>query len=584
MIVSDLHHTGKMPNSDTDPRRDSPSPGFSPLLLILAATFFLYLPCLRYGFVYDDQVQIVTNPRIASWSYLPAYFQHHVWIQISTTGSYYRPLFLLWLRINHVLWGMNPVGWHATSLVLHLVAVALAYLLLRRTIPDPLVVVVATAVFALHPAHIESTAWISGSTDPLMAIPLIGSLLCWLRYRQHKRVTLLIASLLLFVAALMVKESAAITPLLIFVYGYVRSSEDSQCSRLRQAIRSCAPYFALLLAYVAVRRHILYSEIEPALRPLYTAILNLPAMAWFYFRHLLWPARLSVMYDFDLTRSHSAMLIAATLLVSIATLAIFFAFRRSPALLSAWAWIVFPIAAAIAGTPQFDPHDYVHDRYLYLPVLGLGILFAAALRALRCGQSHLFGQPASRAIAALIVLGAMAYGTESQLFPWTNNLTLFSHAVQVAPTNPMSYEHLAFEMYKRGDLVSAMNLYKKAIALDPQDWHANFGLAVLYYRSEQWAPADFYCDRANQITPDANNVCYQFQTVARMKLGALHAAEIPIRYAIAHWPQVTGQHLLLGRVFVEEGDKPAAAEEFQNELRIDPKSTEAQNALAQLQP
>lgn len=564
-----------------------------PLWAILFVTALLYLPTLRFGFVYDDPIQIIDNPRLASWSFVPSYFQHHIWIHISQTGSYYRPLFLLWLRLNFALFGTHSVLWHASTLFLHLVAVALVYLLLRKIIPSPLVVTIATAVFALHPAHIESVAWISGLTDPLMTIPLVGSLLCWLTYRERNKIIWLIAALALYLAALMVKETAAIVPVLAFVIVYALD-KLANLPALRRATTAFSLYLLVFVAYWIIRGRILRHEFAAAIRPANSALYNLPAMAWFYVRHLVWPANLSVIYDFELTHNLIALAAAVVIVLLVFALAIWLAVTirpgakpdaSSPAFaLIALAWIVLPIAAAIAGTPMFDPHDYVHDRYLYLAAIGFGILIGLFVQRLRFGKAQLFQRPAIQTVATLLVFSALAFATEVQLSPWAGNLTLFAHAVQAAPRNPLAYEHLAFEMYRRQDPETTIALYKKAIELDPNDWRANFGIAVMYFRLQNWQRVDEYCGRANAIDSTSNNACLQFQTIARMNLGHWESAEQPIRVAIAHWPQEPGQHLLLGRILVHLGDVPDARRAFETELQLNPASSDAQAELAQLAP
>jgi hypothetical protein len=566
-----------MPSPPIDDRKA----GFLPLLVILAVSAVLYLPCLRFDFVYDDKVQILSNPRLMSWSYVPSYFQHHIWIHISQTGSYYRPLFLLWLRLNFALWGQNAALWHASTLLLHLVAITMVYLLLRRTLSDPFVVVIAAAIFALHPAHIESVAWISGLTDSLMTVPLVGSLLVWLTFRERKRVALLIAALMLFVVALMVKETAALTPFVVFVYSYTLGREEGLASPIGHALRGFAAFTLVFAGYWALRWRILQGEYAAAIRPLRDAVFNLPGMTWFYAKHLLWPVRLSVIYDFELTHATSMAVVAAILIAGVLAAGVL-ASQRSNILFMAWAWVVFPIAIAVGGVTTFDPHDYVHDRYLYLPTLGLGLAVGWVLQHLQGGTRELFGKPALQMAGVIGVLGGLAYATEVQLAPWTNNITLFSHAVQAAPENPVAYEHLAFEMYQRNDPVTAINLYKESVALDPQDYRANFGLAVLLYRMQDWQDADTYCGHADEIAPDSNNACYEFQTMARINLGQWEAAETPIRTAIRIWPNVTGQHLLLGRILVHEGRTQDARSEFSRELQLDPNSNDARVELQQL--
>ncbi len=549
--------------------------------LIVAATAFLYLPCLRFGFVYDDPILIVTNPRLTSWSFVPSYFQHHFWFNVSETGSYYRPLVLVWLRLNYALFGAKPAFWHASTLLVHLAAVILVYFLLHRTFQDTFTVAVATAVFALHPAHIESVAWISGVSEPLMAVCIFGSLLFWLSYREQKQTSFLIAALAVFATGLLVKETAAIALALVFVYSFALNHEEGVVARSRRGLRDCLLFAIVLAVYLVARWRVLRFEYSPAVRPWSAVIANLPRVSWFYIKHLFWPVRLSAIYDFELSHS-SSWILPALVILAVAGLVAYTA-RRSSILFIALAWIVLPLAPAIAGVVAFDAHDYVHDRYLYLPALGVGLVLAAALRRLRAGKRLVFGQPAARTMVAILFLAALGYATETQLAPWTNNLTLFTRAVAVAPRNPVAYEHLAFELYKRGDPMAAINLYKKSVSLDPDDWHANFGLAVMFYRLQNWEGVDVYCERANQIAPDSNNVCYDYQTVARMNLGRWEAAETPIRKAIAIWPGLSGQHLLLGQVLAREGRRDEAKREVLQELQIDPSSQAAKAQLGELQ-
>src|SRR3954469_8290453 len=128
-------------------------PGAHPrqlLFLLLTCGALLYARSLPYNFVYDDAIQIVKNPRITEWSYLPSYFTEQLWAGIQS-ASYYRPLLLVWMRLNHFLFGLNPVGWHASSVLLHLGATACACALARRILQDVNGALVAAAIFMLHP-------------------------------------------------------------------------------------------------------------------------------------------------------------------------------------------------------------------------------------------------------------------------------------------------------------------------------------------------------------------------------------------------------------------------------------------------
>src|ERR1041384_423817 len=118
----------------TSTQSDGASVNISKRLLatVLLATTAAYLWTLHFGFVYDDLGQIVSNPLIQSWRYLPMYFRGNVWMQQSSLGNYYRPVFLTWLLINPMLFGLHPMFWHLTNILAHVGATALVYRLALR--------------------------------------------------------------------------------------------------------------------------------------------------------------------------------------------------------------------------------------------------------------------------------------------------------------------------------------------------------------------------------------------------------------------------------------------------------------------
>ena len=150
------------------------------LVVALALTFIVYAGTLGFEFVYDDHEQVLENNYVHSWRFVGHYFTGHVWSNLyaKDPGNYYRPLFLLWLRVNHMLFGLEPWGWHLTTALAHLFATYLVYLLAVRLVRDPVTAGFAALIFGLHPVHIEAVAWVSGVTEPLLAVLLIPSFLC----------------------------------------------------------------------------------------------------------------------------------------------------------------------------------------------------------------------------------------------------------------------------------------------------------------------------------------------------------------------------------------------------------------------
>ena len=422
-------------------------PGVWPLLLILAGTALVYLPALGFGFVYDDRYQILRNPRIQSWRYFGSYFLHHVWIHQSPQGSYYRPLFLACLRLNHWIFGYRPAGWHATTIALHLIAGWLVYQLFRRTLA-PLAAVVGTAVFALHPSHLESVAWISGVTDPLMAIPLLGALLYWMDYRQQGRAAALYLSYALTVIALIAKETAMMIPILVFVYAFDMSQETTFAKRLREAYRAFVPYFLIFAAFWFTRAVLLRNEYLPFPRGARTLIANIAPLLWFYAKHLSGLVPVGIYYDFTPAPwSWHATAFSVFAVLALLSL-VFVAYRRSPELLIAITWMLLPIAIASSAVTVFmSEHDCVHDRYLYLSTIGLGMAVGHMLSRLEPRRLPALGIPSLQGLCATVSIAVLAIATMSQLPQWHDDLALFARGIQTAPGNPMALKEYGYQLH-----------------------------------------------------------------------------------------------------------------------------------------
>ncbi len=133
------------------------------LFAALAMAFLAHIAALSVPFLLDDQAQIVMNPHIRAWHFVPGYFTSDVWSQMGCGSNYYRPIFLLWLRLNYCLFAVDPRGWHTAALALHVLATGLIFLLARRVCKDGTAAGCAALIFAVHPVTVESVTWISGA-------------------------------------------------------------------------------------------------------------------------------------------------------------------------------------------------------------------------------------------------------------------------------------------------------------------------------------------------------------------------------------------------------------------------------------
>src|ERR1700740_374889 len=188
-------------------------------LLVIVAAVLPYLASLRYGFVYDDDAQVLANPGIRSWHFVPAYFAKPIsFFTGAASAHYYRPIFFLWLRLNYFLWGTHAWGWHLATLALHMLVSLLVLALLREYLEDPKWAAAGALIFAVHPAHVETVAWVSGCTDALLGLGLLGSVYLWMRDCEASSLRRRIGCQACCALALLTKETVVISPLIIFFH------------------------------------------------------------------------------------------------------------------------------------------------------------------------------------------------------------------------------------------------------------------------------------------------------------------------------------------------------------------------------
>ena len=195
-----------------------------PLTAILMATFLAYVDTLYLGFVSDDQILIITNDSLRSWRYFPSYFASQLWSShyAGQLWNAYRPTLLIWLRLNHVLFGPHIWGWHLSLVVVHVAVTYLVYRLGAKLARDPWIAVAGALIFGLHPVHVETVAVASWADQPLSTLFVLATVITWLRSREAGRKGMwLAASMALCAVALLSKESSLMLPFLIGGYAWI---------------------------------------------------------------------------------------------------------------------------------------------------------------------------------------------------------------------------------------------------------------------------------------------------------------------------------------------------------------------------
>ncbi|MBZ5511059.1 MAG: tetratricopeptide repeat protein [Acidobacteriia bacterium] len=544
------------------------------VVLALVLTALSYVNTLRFQFVYDDLPQIISNPRVHSWQHAPRLFVEHVWSQFSgQPGNYYRPLFELWLVINYSLFGLHPAWWHATTVAVHLAVTLMVYVLARRVTGDRLTAAIATVIYGLHPTHIETVAWVSGVTEPLLAVFVIGSFVSYVRSRDGgaDATWWRAASAASYALAMLCKETGVMVPALLFAYDrLILSRRDGQDETMASMARRYAPYAAAALAYMALRHYVLRGLGYPEAKPWLDVALTLPSFLWFYVRELVWPVGLSVFHDTPLVHTPGLKNFVLPLAGVVATVgALVWVSRRSRvAAFGSW-WLAALMVPPIAGIYAFIQEDLVHDRYLYLPSVGFAIVLAWAIRAIKSDGRELFGAPPVPMAITLVLGCALAAGTALQNVYWMNDLILYAHAVNAAPENVVAINHLANEFYKRHRPEDALALYRESLQIKPDDWATHFAVGITMYGLGRFPEAQKELETAVPLLPN-NADEYYYLGLAHLEQGNYAQAEPYFRKAIEMFGAKPGFHYALATSLEKQGKLKAAREELREEWKINP--------------
>ncbi|MBZ5664312.1 MAG: tetratricopeptide repeat protein [Acidobacteriia bacterium] len=555
-------------------------------IIVCSVTALAYLGTLAFGFVYDDVPQILKNPAIHDWRYLPQYFTSHVWAAIypNSAGNYYRPLFLLWLRLNYALFGENPAGWHGASVLCHVAATYLVFRVAQQLARDRTIAFVAALFFGLHPAHVENVAWISGVTDPLMASCALGSCSAFLSFRESRKASQFVLSLGLFALALLSKETAIVLPLLIVALSLIRPqdrTQDQASGKSKTAAREAAPYALLVLIYIGVRYRTLGGLAHPTIAISWTEMfLSGPSVVLFYVKHLLLPLRLSEFYAIDYVHSATGTSVLLPLCVLLTVgLVLYYCIRTLPqkqVAFFALAVIVLPLLPVL-DLRSLTAGDIVHDRYLYLPSAGFALLVALSIAALgqrMTDRQRIIVPAALTGVLALLFAGL----TLAEQMQWANDIALYTRGLESAPDNLTVRDNLANALLDANQPSRAVPLYLEVIKRNPNFWRSNYNLGFAYYKIGNFTAARESLQRAIMIDRNDSDQ-YIYLAIVELQLKKLPEAADSARQAIVRNPQARGYHFILGLICESQGDREAAIAAFKTELTHYPDNAAAEGEL-----
>lgn len=532
------------------------------VILLAVLVLVAYASTFRYGFLYDDHEQIEKARYFTDAGWLPEYFTH------PTALNYYRPLFMTWVLANRLLLGGSATAFHVTSVLAHLAATLLCYLVgyqLTRRIP---LAAIAAVIFAVHPAHVESVAWISGVTDPLLAVFTLGSFAAYLRGREGRRALWWSLSAVLAFGAMLSKEVGVVVPALIAAHALI-FAEGGAGTRIRNAVFAALPSAIVATIYLAIRSHVLAGVAHNVSGSPTAMVLTWPSVLLFYVWHLIWPTRLSIYYDLHFITSAKEVVFPVLLLVVIAA-ALWRLARNGdrPLLVFGVFWILITLAPAFY-LRAFNLNDIVHDRYLYLAVFGFALIVAELLLRLPDLGTSLAGMRTTTTLATFLVVMLLLGSTVAEQLYYADDLRLFYRAVQVSPNSDGAWVNFGIQLAKAGRRDEAYIAYQRAIQANDGNWLAHADLAFLLMESRQLSAAEPELERALAIHPRYAAGLQQLAFVRANEGKNEEALRLNAR-ALEIEPMNGEFHYLRAYILSQLGDTASERRELEETLRLDP--------------
>ena len=526
--------------------------------LIIGLTLLAYSPVVHAGFVWDDDAHLTHNPYMEDLQGLKI-----LW---TTPAAMYYPLTSTTFWIQRHLWGSNPLPYHLFNVALHIVNALLLWALLQRMrIPGAWI---AAALFALHPVHVDSVAWVTELKNTQSGFFYLLALLSFLNTRRT-------IALLLFACALLSKSSTVVFPVIALLCLWWVNRRWSL-----ESFRATLPFFFLsaLAAGWTVWEQLFHT----------TAVgrdwsLSIPAriglagkMIWFYIGKLLWPHPLAFIYP-RWEVDGSQLLFYLPTLGLLACLFLFWRRRQSwgrPFLMASACFIVslFPVLGFF--NMYFTRYSFVADHFQYLASMAMLPLFVGIGLTLL----ELLGRWKKPAgwIACASAFALLGFLTWRQVPVYANVETLWRDTLAKNPSAWMAHNNLGFALVDEGRLQEAVPEYTEAIRLNPEsaEAHNNLGIALSKQERQQEAIAQYL--EAIRLKP-AYAEAHNNLGLALSSEGKKEEAVSHLLQAIRFKPGYAEAYSNLGNILLAQ-NKPAEAAAYHTQaIRLKPGYADAYN-------
>src|SRR6266513_311405 len=563
--------------------------------VLAVITWLIFGQTLGHQFVtYDDPNYVYENANVTAGVSL----QGLIWAFTHTVGGNWHPL----TTISHMgdcqLWGLKPAAHHLTNILLHSIAVILLFLVLQQMTGALWQSAFVAALFAIHPLHVESVAWVSERKDVLSAVLLMLTLAAYVRYAGAPSIGRYLIVLMIFALGLMSKPMLVTVPFVFLLLDHWPLRRFDKVERFKPGsgiTRSLnqRPSFLFLEKTPLLVLSGLSCLVTIWAQDQATGSLEQLPFTWRlsnalvsyieYARQTFWPARLAVFYPYpNNPLSIWKVTLASAFLLTVSAIAIFLRKKR-PYVLTGWFWYVGMLVPVI-GIVQIGEQGHA-DRYTYLPQIGLFLLIVWGVADL-ANTWHLRREYLW--LAATITIAVLSYRAAVQTVFWKNSERLLDHTLSGTSDNDFAHNNLGFLYLRHGELDKAISHFETAIKIrsGKSQTRYNLGTALVHVnlanalaREGRPEEAIVHYEQAVKLRPDYGDAYYNFGSVL-FQQGRIDDAIAQWQKALAIQPNDAAGHTSLGNAFLQKGWLEKAIVHYQRAVEIDPSEVSARNNMA----
>ncbi len=551
-------------------------------------TALLYWPLRMYDFVnLDDSLYILSNYHIThgiNWGAFRWCFQ-------AGYAANWHPITWMSHMLDCRLYGFRAGGHHLVNVALHAANSVLLFVILKRLTKTFWRSAMVAALFAWHPLHVESVAWISERKDVLSTFFWLLAIGAYLKYSAKGGAGRYLLVLLLFALALMAKPMVVTLPFILLLldwwplgrFAALRRQAPPNAPGIPNRagpwqflVVEKVPFFLLaagscVLTMIAQYRGRAVESLEHA--ALFDRLVHIAVSYTWYLDKLIWPSHLTVIYPLQYPFSESQTAYAAVVLILV-SLGVVASWERRPYLAVGWLWFLGTLAPVI-GFVQVGGQAWA-DRYAYIPSMGFFIMVCWGAHDL---TRHWRFHAPLLAAAAVIVLTACGFATRAQLQYWKNSGALFLRAIQVTPDNFIARCSYGAYLRDHNRLDQAREECETALRIAPRYAYGHNFLGGILMLQGKTNEALAHLQISLQIMPD--------QPGALLDLGKIRlaqqnpaAAAAAFSEAVQRAPYEPAAHALLGHALALQGQFAPAQAEFAEALRLEPRFADAEYQLA----